>query len=221
MHDDFISQDQIYGRFSLIYPSLSRDGIIIMTSHQCHGIPNHRQLNYLFKRCFRLLAAELFVHNSLFRLPKRIKGSHHRFFFVYFAFGWGGSGFHILKLSCSVYEDICQRYVRLYTHKTPLEYSLCWKLPRGILRYSLSIVPTSMQHMLNSSLHIPARQPEHKGHLKIQGSTLSFLAGCPKSHFLSWYRNSLVYWYLKLDNQVVTSTCPKDKLGCIWRADDP
>ena len=54
-----------------------------------------------------------------------------------------------------------------------------------------------------------------------QGSTLSFLAGCPKSHFLGWYRNFLVYWYLKLDNQVVNSTCPKDKLGWIWRADDP
>ena len=40
-----------------------------------------------------------------------------------------------------------------------------------------------------------------------QGSTLSFLAGCPKSHFLGWYRNFLVYWYLKLDNQVVNSTC--------------
>ena len=33
-----------------------------------------------------------------------------------------------------------------------------------------------------------------------QGSTLSFLAGCTKSHFLGWYRNFLVYWYLKLDN---------------------
>ena len=54
-----------------------------------------------------------------------------------------------------------------------------------------------------------------------QGSTLSFLAGCPKSHFLGWYRNFFVYWYLKLDNQVVNSTCPKDKLGWIWRADDP
>ena len=54
-----------------------------------------------------------------------------------------------------------------------------------------------------------------------QGSTLSFLAGCPKSHFLGWYINFLVYWYLKLDNQVVNSTCPKDKLGWIWQADDP
>ena len=26
---------------------------------------------------------------------------------------------------------------------------------------------------------------------------------------------------LKLDNQVVNSTYPKDKLGWIWRADDP
>ena len=56
---------------------------------------------------------------------------------------------------------------------------------------------------------------------KLQGSALSFLAGCPKSHFLDWYRNFLVYWYLKVDNQVVNSTCPKDKLGWIWRADDP
>ena len=54
-----------------------------------------------------------------------------------------------------------------------------------------------------------------------QGSTLSFLAGCPKSHFLGWYRNFLVYWYSKLDNQVVNSTCLMDKLGWIWRADDP
>ena len=54
---------------------------------------------------------------------------------------------------------------------------------------------------------------------KCQGSTLSFLVGCPKSHFLGWYRNFLVYWYLKLDNQVVNSTCPKDKLGWIWRAE--
>ena len=54
-----------------------------------------------------------------------------------------------------------------------------------------------------------------------QGSTLSFLAGCPKSHFLGWYRNFLVYWYLKQDNQVVNTTCPKDKLSWIWRADDP
>ena len=43
-----------------------------------------------------------------------------------------------------------------------------------------------------------------------QGSTLSFLSGCPKSHILGWYRNFLVYWYLKLDNQVVNSTCPRD-----------
>ena len=28
-----------------------------------------------------------------------------------------------------------------------------------------------------------------------QGSTLRFLAGCPKSHFLGWYRNFLVYCY--------------------------
>ena len=57
--------------------------------------------------------------------------------------------------------------------------------------------------------------------LALQWSTLSFLAGCPKSHFLGWYRYFLVYWYLKLDNQVVHSTCPKDELGWIWRADDP
>ena len=54
-----------------------------------------------------------------------------------------------------------------------------------------------------------------------QGSTLSFLVGCPKSHFLAWYRTFFVYWYLKLDNHVVNSTCPKGKLGWIWRADDP
>ena len=36
-----------------------------------------------------------------------------------------------------------------------------------------------------------------------QDSTRSFLAGFPKSHFLGWYRNFIVYWYLKLDNQVV------------------
>ena len=54
-----------------------------------------------------------------------------------------------------------------------------------------------------------------------QGSTLSFLSGCPKSLILGWYRNFLVYWYLKLDNQVVKSTCPKDQSGWIWRADDP
>ena len=54
-----------------------------------------------------------------------------------------------------------------------------------------------------------------------QGSTLIFLAGCPKSHFPAWYRNFLVYWYLKLDNQVFNSTCLKDKLGWIWRANDP
>ena len=53
------------------------------------------------------------------------------------------------------------------------------------------------------------------------GSTLSFLTGCPKSHCLGWYRNFLVYCYLKLDNKVVNSTCSKDKLGWIWRADDP
>ena len=53
-----------------------------------------------------------------------------------------------------------------------------------------------------------------------QGSTLSFLTGCPKSHLLGWYRNFLVYSYSKLDIQVVISTCPKDKLGWIWRADD-
>ena len=46
----------------------------------------------------------------------------------------------------------------LFMLKTTLGYAL---------RYSVSIVPTSMQHMLNSSLPIPARQPEHKGHLKI------------------------------------------------------
>ena len=54
-----------------------------------------------------------------------------------------------------------------------------------------------------------------------QGSALSFLAGCLKSHFLAWYRKFFVYWYLKLDNHVVNSTCPKGKLGWIWRADDP
>ena len=57
-------------------------------------------------------------------------------------------------------------------------------------------------------------------YMSFQGSTLSFLAGCPKSHFLGWYRNFLIYCYLKLDNQVLSSTCPKDKLGWIWRADD-
>ena len=57
--------------------------------------------------------------------------------------------------------------------------------------------------------------------LYCQGSTLSFLAGCPKSHFLGWYKNFFVYWYSKPDNQVVNSTCPKDKLGWIWWADDP
>ena len=36
-----------------------------------------------------------------------------------------------------------------------------------------------------------------------QGFTLSFQIGCPKSHFLGWYKTFLVYWYLKLDNQVV------------------
>ena len=56
--------------------------------------------------------------------------------------------------------------------------------------------------------------------IDLQSSTPSFLAGCPKSHFLGCYRNFLVYWYLKLDNQVVNSTCPKDKLGWIWWADD-
>ena len=54
-----------------------------------------------------------------------------------------------------------------------------------------------------------------------QESTLSFPAGCLKNYFLGWYRNFLVYWYLKLDNQVVNSTCPKDKIGWIWQADDP
>ena len=52
-----------------------------------------------------------------------------------------------------------------------------------------------------------------------QRSTLGFLAGFPKSHFLGWYINFRVYWYLKLDNQVVNSTSPKDKLGWILRAD--
>ena len=54
-----------------------------------------------------------------------------------------------------------------------------------------------------------------------QGSTLSFLAGCPKSHFLGWHGNFLVYWYLKLDNKVFNLTCSKEKSGWIWRADDP
>ena len=54
-----------------------------------------------------------------------------------------------------------------------------------------------------------------------RGLHFSFLAGCPKSHFLGWYRNFLVYWYFILDNQVVNSTCPKDKLGWIWRAGNP
>ena len=58
-------------------------------------------------------------------------------------------------------------------------------------------------------------------HFSCQGSTLSFLAGYPKSHFFGWYRNFVLYWYLKLDNQVVNTTCPEDKLGWIWRADDP
>ena len=61
----------------------------------------------------------------------------------------------------------------------------------------------------------------HISLIKLQGSTLSIPADCPKSHILGWYRNFLVYWYLKLDNHVVNSTCPKDKLGWIWRADDP
>ena len=30
-----------------------------------------------------------------------------------------------------------------------------------------------------------------------------------------------IYCYQKLDNQVVNSTCPKDKSGWIWQADDP
>ena len=32
---------------------------------------------------------------------------------------------------------------------------------------------------------------------------------------------SLYIWCLKLDNQVFNSTCPKDKLGWIWWAEDP
>ena len=32
----------------------------------------------------------------------------------------------------------------------------------------------------------------HQATIHYQGFTLSFLAGCPKSHFLGWYRNFLV-----------------------------
>ena len=62
------------------------------------------------------------------------------------------------------------------------------------------------------------QQKKMRGRLRFHGqqSTRSFLASCPKNHFLGSYRKCLVYWYLKLDNQVVNLT-----LGWIWRADDP
>ena len=41
-------------------------------------------------------------------------------------------------------------------------------------------------------------------HHILQGSTLSFLAGCPMSHFLGWHRNFLIYWYLKWTTRLST-----------------
>ena len=82
--------------------------------------------------------------------------------------------------------------------------------------------------ILNMIIHRSFTGPTHLLSANVRGpvsfavsATLSFLAGCPKSHFLGWYRNFLVYWYLKLDNQAINSTCPKDKIGWIWQADDP
>ena len=87
------------------------------------------------------------------------------------------------------------------------------------LKISLKFVLKGPINNIPALVQIMAwRRPGDK---PLQGSTLSFLAGCPKSHFLGWYRNFLVYLYLKLDNQFVIWTCPKDKLGWIWRADDP
>ena len=45
-----------------------------------------------------------------------------------------------------------------------------------------------------------------------QGSTLSFLAGCPKSHFLGWYRNLFLYWYSKLDNPGCQLNLPEGQI---------
>ena len=91
----------------------------------------------------------------------------------------------------------------------------------SVISKMLTILFEIQNAPLKNTLKMPSSNVSHSVQTSVQGSTLSFLAGCPKIHVLGWYRNFLVYWYLKLDNQVVNSTCPKDKLGWIWRADDP
>ena len=49
-----------------------------------------------------------------------------------------------------------------------------------------------------------------------QGSTLKFSGRLSEEPF-PW----LIQKFPCMDNQVVNSTCPKDKLGWIWRADNP
>ena len=66
---------------------------------------------------------------------------------------------------------------------------------------------------------IPQQYRTKQYSCKIPGAPFTNMV--PKSHLLGWYRNFLVYWFLKLDNQVVNSTRLKDKFGWIWRADNP
>ena len=151
---------------------------IIMTSHECHGISTHQQLNCLFYRLFRLTTentSTLYFTGLTVTDGLHSQNASNVKSISMFGYNHGYTGMRYARVGYSLYEG----------------YYIC------------------------SAISTPLFQ------VSGQGSTLSFLAGCPKSHFLDWYTKFLVYWYLKLDNQVVNSTCPKDKLGWIWRADAP
>ena len=102
-----------------------------------------------------------------------------------------------------------------HTYTKELQHLMLWNSNCNFIKVS----GTYLLRLTHWCTHL--KQETMEWRKETQGSTPSFLAGCPNSHFLGWYRNFLVYWYLKLDNQVVNSTCPTDKLGWIWRVDDP
>ena len=123
----------------------------------------------------------------------------------------------VVILSSLNYSDDNGPISHYYSHRVTVrcrDYQLhaCWYAGFRIHRNAYNEIYFCLDEAIN---------PYIEQILTTQGSTLSFLAGCPKSHFLGWYRNFFVYWHLKLDNQVVNSTCPKDRLGWIWLADDP
>ena len=152
--------------------------------------------NCYFLSCYLFSCYFLSVHRLLQVLRQSVGLCHHQ--------GWGQIRFikYKYKYKYIFFRSFKYKYKYKYTGKNLIKYKYKYK-------YSSS----------NTNTNTNTQWGRDK--IAAQGFTLSFLAGCPKSHLLGWYRNFLVFWYLTLDNQVVNSTCPKDKLGWIWRADDP